>query len=135
MTFDPRRISYGRILQIFFSVAHDPTELNFRGRTTVRSTARRYSRPMRGRRSVADAYIAQLDKAHVFPVPDRHDASKPAARSIRPRPITRTTWPSIRTTPISPTYDLPKLRELQSLFPDLYRANPVLVASAAKPVP
>ena len=69
ITFDPRRISYGRILQIYFSVAHDPTELNYQGpdrgtqyRSTIFPTTPQQA-------DVANAYVAQLDLAHIFHVP------------------------------------------------------------------
>src|SRR5271163_2259026 len=66
ITFDPRRITYGRILQIYFSVAHDPTEFNRQGPdvgTQYRSTIF----PANADQSrIAKAYIAQLDQAHVF---------------------------------------------------------------------
>ena len=45
VTFDPKEISFGRLLQIYFSVAHDPTQLNGRGRTRARNTAPRFSPP------------------------------------------------------------------------------------------
>ena len=69
ITFDPRRISYGRILQIYFSVAHDPTELDYLGpdrgtqyRSTIFPTTEEQA-------NVAKAYIAQLSQAHTFPAP------------------------------------------------------------------
>ena len=68
MVFDPSHITYGTLLRIFFSV-HDPTELNRQGPdvgTSYRS-AIFYANPEQKR--IADAYIAQLDKAKVFPKP------------------------------------------------------------------
>src|SRR4051794_18636017 len=69
VTFDPRRISYGRILQIYFSVTHDPTELNRQGpdvgsqyRSAIFPTSAEQTR-------IAEAYIAQLDQAHAFDAP------------------------------------------------------------------
>jgi peptide-methionine (S)-S-oxide reductase len=66
ITFDPHRISYGHILQIYFSVAHDPTELNRQGPDdgTQYRSAIWFSTADEQR--VATAYIAQLDQAHVF---------------------------------------------------------------------
>src|SRR5271170_5790731 len=66
ITFDPRKISYGRILQVFFSVAHDPTELNRQGPdegTQYRSVIF-YGNDEQ--KKIADAYIAQLDQAQAF---------------------------------------------------------------------
>ena len=72
VTFDPRKITYGRILQVYFSVAHDPTELNRQGPdegTQYRSAIF----PANDEQArVAKAYIAELDSAHVFKAPDRH---------------------------------------------------------------
>jgi peptide-methionine (S)-S-oxide reductase len=69
ITFDPRKISYGRLLKIFFSVAHDPTQLNRQGndRGTQYRSAIFYSDPEQKR--VAEAYIQQLDEAQVFRSP------------------------------------------------------------------
>jgi peptide-methionine (S)-S-oxide reductase len=69
VVYDPSRITYGQLLRIFFSVAHDPTQLNRQGPdvgTSYRS-AIFYSND--DQKKVAEAYIAQLDAAHVFPKP------------------------------------------------------------------
>lgn len=90
VTYDPRRISYGRILQIYFSVAHDPTQLNRQGPdsgTQYRSAIF----PANAEQSrVARSYIAQLNGTHVY---DAAIVTKidPSAPSTRPRPTTRTT--------------------------------------------
>jgi peptide-methionine (S)-S-oxide reductase len=67
VVFDPSRISYGTLLRVFFSVVHDPTQLNRQGPdvgTSYRSVIF-YATPEQ--QKVAAAYIAQLDAAHVFP--------------------------------------------------------------------
>lgn len=129
IAFDPHRISYGRILQIFFSVAHDPTELNYQGpdsgtqyRSTIFPTTQEQA-------DIARAYVAQLNQAHTF--------SAPVVTTIEPG---RTFYPAeayhqdfLTQHPANPYIvinDLPKIRELQRLFPDLYRTDPVLVAAA-----
>ena len=69
VTYDPRQISYGRILQIFFSVVHDPTELNRQGPDTG-TQYRSAIFPVNAEQAeVAKAYIAQLDQAHAFKKP------------------------------------------------------------------
>ena len=69
ITFDPARISYGQLLKIFFSVAHDPTQLNMQGPDHGRQyrSAIFYTDPEQKR--VAEAYIKQLDEAKVFHKP------------------------------------------------------------------
>jgi peptide-methionine (S)-S-oxide reductase len=129
ITFDPHHISYGRILQIYFSVAHNPTELNRQGPdsgTQYRSTIFPVS-PDQAK--IAKAYIAQLDQAHAF-----HAA---LATTVEPD---RTFYPAeayhqdyLTRNPTNPYIaynDLPKIRQLQLTFPDLYRADPVLVGSS-----
>jgi len=129
VTFDPRKISYGRILQIYFSVVHDPTELNYQGPdegTQYRSVIF----PMSAEQAeTAKAYIAQLDQAHVF--------NAAIVTTIEPA---RTFYPAeayhqdYLTRHPSQLYivinDLPKVAALKSLFPDRYRADPVLVSAA-----
>jgi peptide-methionine (S)-S-oxide reductase len=129
VTFDPRRISYGRILQIYFSVAHDPTELN-RQRPDVGSQYRSAIFPTDPEQTrVAEAYIAQLNQREVF------DA--PIVTKIEPG---RDFYPAegyhqdfLTRNPRYPYIvinDLPKIENLKRLFPDLYRTTPVLVAAA-----
>ncbi|MEJ0020400.1 MAG: peptide-methionine (S)-S-oxide reductase MsrA [Acetobacteraceae bacterium] len=129
VSFDPRRISYGRILQIYFSVAHDPTQLNRQGPdsgTQYRSTIFPVSAQQA---ATAKAYIAQLDQAGVFPAA--------IATTIEPgRPF----FPAeayhqdyLVQHPNNPYIvynDLPKIEALRQAFPTLYRADPVLVAAA-----
>ena len=66
ITFDPRKISYGRLLQIYFSVAHDPTELNRQGPDTGTQYRSAIFPTNAEQARIAKAYIAQLDQAHVF---------------------------------------------------------------------
>ncbi len=69
VTYDPSKISYGKLLEVFFAVAHDPTELNYQGpdHGTQYRSAIFYSTPEQKR--IAEAYIHQLDAAKVFPKP------------------------------------------------------------------
>jgi len=129
VTFDPRRISYGRILQIYFSVAHDPTELNRQG-PDVGTQYRSAIFPTSPEQAhLAEAYIAQLNQSRVF------DA--PVVTKIEPD---REFFPAedyhqdfLTRNPRHPYIvinDLPKIENLKRLFPDLYSANPVLVTEA-----
>ena len=131
ITFDPHKISYGRILQIYFSVAHDPTQLNRQGpdsgpqyRSTIFPTSEEQAR-------VAKAYIAQLDQAKVYP--------KAIVTTIEPG---KTFYPAEGYhqdfLTLHPTYpyivfnDLPKIDNLKRLFPELYRETPRLVSQAGE---
>ena len=126
ITFDPQRISYGRLLQIYFSVAHDPTELNRQGPdsgTSYRSTIFPASDEQA---KVAKAYIAQLDDAHVYQskIVTTIEPGKAfyPAEDYHQDFLTR--HPSY---PYIVMFDLPKIADLKASFPDLYRADPVLV--------
>jgi peptide-methionine (S)-S-oxide reductase len=127
--FDPRIISYGRILQIYFSVVHDPTELNRQGpdfgtqyRSAIFPTSLEQAK-------VADAYIAQLNQAKVF---DARVVTKVepnhtfySAESYHQDFLARNpAYPYIAIN------DLPKIESLKRLFPDSYQADPVLVSAA-----
>jgi peptide-methionine (S)-S-oxide reductase len=128
VSFDPHRISYGRVLQIFFAVAHDPTELNHQGpdhgtqyRSAIFPTTGEQAR-------IAQAYIAQLDQARVFgtAIVTRVEPGKEFYPAEAYHQDYLTQHPS---QPYIAINDLPKVADLQRLFPDLYRANPVLVAA------
>jgi peptide-methionine (S)-S-oxide reductase len=130
VTFDPRRISYGRILQIFFSVVHDPTELNRQG-PDVGTQYRSAIFPGDPEQTqVVKAYIAQLNRARAF---DTLIVTKiEPGRDFYPAEGYHQDFLSRNPTyPYIVVNDLPKIEALKRLFPDLYRATPVLVAAAA----
>jgi peptide-methionine (S)-S-oxide reductase len=130
ITFDPRRVSYGRILQIYFSVAHDPTELNRQG-PDIGTQYRSAIFPANPRQThLAEAYIAQLNQAQVFnaPVVTTIEPGKDFYSAEAYHQDFLTHNPNY---PYIVMNDLPKIENLKRLFPDLYRANPVLVAAAA----
>ncbi|WP_064684669.1 peptide-methionine (S)-S-oxide reductase MsrA [Rhizobium bangladeshense] len=124
--FDRKQVSYGRLLQIFFSVAHNPTQLNYQGpdRGTQYRSALFVLDPQQ--RKVAERYIDQLDKAHVFPRPIVTKVSD--AAGFYPAEAYHQDFLTL-----NPTYpyivynDLPKIENLKSLFPADYRSEPVLV--------
>jgi peptide-methionine (S)-S-oxide reductase len=127
ITFDPAEVSYGEILRVFFSVAHDPTQLNRQGPdvgTQYRSEIF-YGNPDQQR--IATAYIAQLDQAHVFPgrIVTRVDALSgffPAEGYHQDYLVHHPDDPYI-------VYnDLPKIAALRRVLPDIYRDRPSLVA-------
>jgi peptide-methionine (S)-S-oxide reductase len=130
IVFDPRSITYGRILQIYFSVVHDPTELNRQGPDVGPQYRSAIFPTTDAQANVARAYIAQLDQAHVFKkaLVTRIESGRTffPAEAYHQDFLTR-----------NPTYpyivynDLPKIDSLERLFPDLYRKDPVLVRSRA----
>jgi peptide-methionine (S)-S-oxide reductase len=129
ITFDPSKISYGRILQIYFSVAHDPTQLNRQG-PDVGTQYRSAIFPANPEQAkVAKAYIAQLNQARVYDAaivtkiePDRQFF---AAEDYHQDYLTRHPYQ-----PYIVYNDLPKIDDLKRLFPETYRSEPVLVAAA-----
>ncbi|MDB5483180.1 MAG: Peptide methionine sulfoxide reductase MsrA, partial [Caulobacteraceae bacterium] len=124
IVFDPRQISYGEILRVYFSVATDPTQLNqqfpdegpqYRGDIFYLDGAQQ---------AVAERYIAQLQAAHVYrrPIVTRLDPYKgffPAESYHQDYLLRHPDAAYIA------TYDLPKVAALKSLFPADYRANPL----------
>ncbi|MFC4275084.1 peptide-methionine (S)-S-oxide reductase MsrA [Achromobacter aloeverae] len=127
VTYDPRQISYGKLLQIYFSVAHDPTQLNRQGPDTGTQyrSALFPSSPMQHK--VAEAYIAQLNRSGVYRkaiVTTLEDGKTfyPAEAYHQDFMEHNPDYPYI-------VYnDLPKVKNLQAMFGDLYRDKPVLVA-------
>jgi peptide-methionine (S)-S-oxide reductase len=69
VVYDPRKITYGQLLRVFFSVAHDPTQLNRQGPDVGTSYRSAIFYTNEEQRRISLAYIAQLDAAHVFPKP------------------------------------------------------------------
>jgi peptide-methionine (S)-S-oxide reductase len=128
VTFDPKKISYGHVLQIFFSVVLDPTQVNAQGpdegsqyRSEVFATSADQVR-------VARAYIAQLDAAHVFAKPiatrvDKLPGFYPAEAYHQDFLATHPDYPYI-------VYnDLPKVYALKAVFPADYRETPRLTGA------
>jgi peptide-methionine (S)-S-oxide reductase len=126
VTFDPRQISYGRILQVYFSVAHDPTQLNRQGPdvgTQYRSAVFFQDGPQK---DVAEAYMAQLNKARVFIKPIVTQLNQFTA--FYPAEAYHQDYATLHPNDRYIVYnDLPKVENLKRLFADLYRDKPVLV--------
>ena len=128
MSFNPAEVSYGTLLRVYFSVAHDPTELNRQGPDEGTSYRSEIFTSSAEQERVARAYVAQLDRAHLFP----------AAIVTRIEPL-RGFYPAegyhqdfLIKNPYHPYIvinDLPKLTALKRVFPALYREAPVKLAS------
>ena len=130
ITYDPSKVTYGKLLQIYFSVAHNPTQLNYQGPDhgpQYRSTIFPVNAQQR---DVAEKYIAQLNKAKVF--------SRPIVTTLEDG---KTFYPAeayhqdyLFLNPRQPYIainDIPKVENLEKVFPDIYRAKPVLVQARA----
>jgi peptide-methionine (S)-S-oxide reductase len=119
VTYDPTQISYGQLLAVFFSVAHDPTQLNRQGpdHGTQYRSAIFYQTDDQKR--VAEAYVAQLEKAKVFGAPIVTQVAKLPA--FWPAEDYHQNYLALHPTqPYIVFNDLPKLGALQKEWPDLY---------------
>jgi peptide-methionine (S)-S-oxide reductase len=128
VTFDPGELTYGELLRIYFSVAHDPTELNRQGPDSGTQYRSDIFYADDTQRRIAESYIAQLDKSKVFaePIATRVDALKgfyPAEVYHQDFYLKNPGAPYIVVN------DLPKIRNLKTLFPNFYRDSPVMVAA------
>jgi peptide-methionine (S)-S-oxide reductase len=128
ITFDPAVISYADILQVFFSVAHDPTELNRQGPDTGTQYRSEIFFADAAQQKTALTYIAQLDQAHVFghPIVTRVDPLKgfyPAEAYHQDFLVRNPRYPYIVFN------DLPKVANLKREFPQIYVDQPALVAA------
>ena len=128
ITFDPAQISFGQILQIAFSVVHDPTELNRQGPDvgTQYRSAIFYADPEQ--RRIAESYIAQLNEAHAFPRPIVTQVA-PLAGFYPAEGYHQDYLINHPSAPYIAFNDLPKVDEFKREFPALYSAQPVLAAS------
>jgi peptide-methionine (S)-S-oxide reductase len=129
VTFDPSVISYGSILQIYFSAAHDPTELNRQGPDEGPQYRSEIFTSDETQRKVAAAYIAQLDHAGAFKQPIATKVG--TLTEFYPAEAYHQDYATLHPNNLYIVYnDLPKVENLKRLFPDRYRQTPVLVAAA-----
>ena len=127
--YDPRKISYGKLLQIFFSVAHDPTQLNRQGPDSGTQYRSAIFTTSDEQKKVAEAYITQLNAAKVY--------KKPIVTKVTPldgfyaaegyHQDYLTLHPS---QPYIAYNDLPKIDNLKKIFAENYVEKPTLVSSA-----
>ena len=127
--YDPKKISYGKILQIFFSVVHDPTQLNRQGPDTGTQYRSAIFTTNDEQKKVAEAYIAQLNAAKVY--------KKPIATKVGPLQAFYaaedyhqdylTLHPN---QPYIAFNDIPKVENLKKIFNENYIEKPTLVSSA-----
>jgi len=126
ITYDPQVVSFGELMHVYFSVAHNPTQLNYQGPdrgTQYRSTIFTMNEDQR---RVADAYIEQLDATGLFEGPivttlEPFEAFYPAEQYHQDFLTLNPDWPYIV------VHDLPKIAALEEIFPDKFRPEPALV--------
>src|SRR5580692_319114 len=131
ITYDPQQISYGKILQIYFSVAHDPTQLNRQGPDfgTQYRSAIFYTDDAQKR--VADAYIAQLGSAKAFRRPIVTQVA-PLTQFFPAEAYHQDYVLSHPTQLYIVVNDLPKVDNFKRLFMQIYREAPVTVTVSGK---
>lgn len=119
IVYDPGKVSYGRLLQIYFSVAHDPTQLNRQFPDSGTSYRSAIFPQSPAQQQLAAAYIAQLNAVHAFkrPIVTRLErgAFYPAEAYHQHYLVRHPESPYIQ------AYDIPKVRALQVLYPQFYR--------------
>ena len=128
VTYDPSQVSYGQLMQVFFSVVHDPTQLNRQGPdhgTQYRSAV--YADDA-AQRDATRAYIAQLQQARAYsrPVVTTVDGGKPFQAAEGYHQNYLTLHPESLYIRIN---DQPKVAALQRMYPQLYRDKPRLVST------
>ena len=129
--FDPKEITFGQILQIYFSVAHDPTQLDRQGPDSGPQYRSNIFFASESQRNIAQAYVAQLDRAKVFgrPIVTRIDPLKAFYAGEEYH------QDFLQHNPRHPYIvinDLPKIDSLRKVFPALYREPPITVPITVK---
>jgi peptide-methionine (S)-S-oxide reductase len=122
--FDPKEVSYGEILRIYFSVVHDPTQLDRQGPDSGPQYRSNIFYVGESQKTIAQAYIAQLDRARVFgrAIVTRVDPLK----AFYPAEDYHQDF--LQRNPDHPYIvinDLPKIDNLRKLFPTVYRERPI----------
>jgi len=128
VVFDPAQVSYGELLQVFFSVAHNPTELNRQGPDSGTQYRSAIFYADDAQRHIAESYIAQLQKERTFAAPivtrvDPLTGFYPAEAYHQDFYLKNPAYPYIVIN------DLPKIRNLKTLLPQYYQDSPVLVSA------
>jgi peptide-methionine (S)-S-oxide reductase len=128
--YDPRKISYGKILQIFFSVVHDPTQLNRQGPDSGTQYRSAIFTTSDEQKKVTDAYIAQLNAAKVYSKPIVTKVG--ALQGFFPAEDYHQDYLTLHPTqPYIAYNDLPKVENLKKIFAENYMEKPTLVRSVS----
>jgi peptide-methionine (S)-S-oxide reductase len=128
--FDPKQITYGKVLQIFFSVAHDPTQLNRQGPDSGTQYRSAIFTTSDDQKKVAEAYIAQLNAAKVYPKAIVTRVS--ALQGFFPAEAYHQDYLTLHPNqPYIAYNDLPKIENLKKIFAENYTEKPTLVRSVS----
>jgi peptide-methionine (S)-S-oxide reductase len=128
--YDPKQISYGKILQIFFSVAHDPTQLNRQGPDSGTQYRSAIFTTSDSQKKAAEAYIAQLDAAKVYPKPIVTKVG--SLEGFYPAESYHQDYLTLHPNAAYIAYnDLPKIENLKKIFAANYQEKPTLVRSVS----
>ncbi len=132
ITYDPAQVTYGQILQVFFSVAHDPTQANGQGPDMGAQYRSVIFYASDEQRRIAEAYIAQLNRAGTFPAPIVTHVD--AYRGFYPAEGYHQDFLLHNPGNAYIVYnDLPKIQSFQKLLPGLYQGKPVTLAASTAP--
>jgi len=127
--YDPQKISYGKILQIFFSVVHDPTQLNRQGPDTGTQYRSEIFTTSDEQKKVAEAYIAQLNAAKVYKKPIVTKIG--ALEAFYPAEAYHQDYLTLHPNqPYIAFNDIPKVHNLKKIFSENYIEKPTLVSTA-----
>jgi methionine-S-sulfoxide reductase len=131
IVYDPAQVTYGQILQVFFSVAHDPTQLNRQGPDTGTQYRSAIFYTSDDQKKIAESYIAQLDKARAYPrrIVTRLD---PLNRFFEAEAYHQDYLLNHPSNPYIVINDLPKVRNFEHTLPALYVAKPVTVRASKR---
>lgn len=128
ITFDPKQISYAQLLQVYFSVVHDPTQLNRQGPDRGTQYRSAIFATSASQQQVAEKYIAQLDAAKVYPA--KIVTTVGPLQAFYAAEDYHQDYATLH--PESgyiARFDLPKIANMKSMFPQWYREQPVLVGA------
>ena len=128
ISYDPKQITYGKLLQIYFSVAHDPTQLNRQGPDSGTRYRSAVFYTSADQKDVAERYVAQLDAAKLFP--GKIVTELTPLKAFYPAEAYHQDYATLN--PYSPyiaRFDLPKIANLKGMMPEAYREKPQLVSA------
>jgi len=134
VTYDPKKVSYGTLLQIFFSVVHDPTQLNRQGPDSGTQYRSAIFYADAAQKDTAEKYVAQLDAAKSYP--KKIVTQVVPLVAFYPAEAYHQDYLTLHPNSGYIVYnDLPKIENLKAVFPQQYRAEPALVMArnGAKP--